>query len=125
MQIRLKVPHTVTAIGEKEHLLVFLHALRFQQLPKPPAWFLIERLDETEAFAARGCLFIASPKVHDALAGDHLKETFLVGCPDKAAIYADSHRSVRRRLCFPLLLGAIEEPRFLLAQVRFDSLCRF
>jgi hypothetical protein len=44
MQIRLKVPHTVTAIGEKDHLLVFLHALRFQQLPKPPAWFFIEGL---------------------------------------------------------------------------------
>jgi hypothetical protein len=73
MQIRLKVPHTVTAIGEKDHLLVFLHALRFQQLPKPPVWFFIERLDETEAFAARGCLFIASPKVHDALAGETMK----------------------------------------------------
>lgn len=33
-----------------------------------------------------------------------LKETLLVDCPDKAAIYADGHGSVRRRLCRPILL---------------------
>jgi hypothetical protein len=48
-----------------------------------------------------------------------------MGCPDKAAIYADGHWPVGRRLCFPVLLGVIEEHGFLLAQVRFDSLCGF
>jgi hypothetical protein len=58
---------------------------------------LIERLEETEAFAARDCLFIASPKVNYALAGEHLKKTFLVGCSDKVAIFAAPSWNSRRR----------------------------
>jgi hypothetical protein len=45
---------------------------------------LIERLDETEAFAARDCLIIASPKITHALAGDHLKKSLPCGLLGKS-----------------------------------------
>jgi hypothetical protein len=33
VQLRLQVAHPLAAVGEKDHLLVCLHALRFLQLP--------------------------------------------------------------------------------------------
>src|ERR1035437_6950718 len=41
MKILLYSANIFATVGHEHHLLIFLHSLRFHQLPETPAWFLV------------------------------------------------------------------------------------
>src|SRR3954447_26134231 len=124
MQVLLQPPHALAAVGEKYHLLVFLHALELQQLPEPSTRLLVKGLNEAEALARFLLLIVVAPECHHTLARDDLEKALLVRRPHEAAVDAHRHWAVRRRLRLPVLFSLLEKARFLLTQIRLHTLGR-
>src|SRR6476620_4724256 len=109
MKILLKLSYAVSAVGEKDYLLVLLHSLRLQQFPQTATRLLIVSLNKAEAFGrGRFVVFLAAER-HDTLAGNHFEPPFFVSGSNKATVNSNGHRAVGQRLLFPVLIRPFEE----------------
>src|SRR4051795_1113263 len=118
MQVLLQMAYAIPTIGEEHHLLVLLHALRFQQFPEASPRFVIKHLDKAKALARRDLLLVTATELQHALPSDHFKEATLVCRPHETTIKANREWAIRQGLLFPVLLTALEQHGFLLAQIR-------
>ena len=126
MKVLLHASDVFAPVGHEYHLLVFLHPLRFHQLPQPPARLLVIGLHEAKALRRGHLGCILAPEGNDALASDYFKTPLFMRRSNVAAIDANRDRTVRQRLLLPIVFRAfvlIELP--LSAQFQFDPLrCR-
>lgn len=95
MKIGLKIADGIAAIRKKQDRLIFLHALRFHQLPQPSPRFLVIGLDKTEAFGRRPIVRLIALEGDDALAGDDFEKAVLVPGAGHAAVDAHGHGPIR------------------------------
>src|ERR1035437_8183810 len=119
MKILLYSANIFATVGHEHHLLIFLHSLRFHQLPETPAWFLVIGLHKAKTLR-RGYLgCILAPEGNDALAGDYFKTPLFMRRSNVAAIDANRDRTVRQRL----LLHSSSEPSYSLSCRSRPSSC--
>src|ERR1035437_7697778 len=125
MKVLLHASDVFAAVGHEYHLLIFLHSLRFHQLPQPPARLLVIGLHEAKTLRRGYLVRILAPEGNDALAGDYFKTPLFMRRSNVAAIDANRDRTVRKRLLPPPVFRAfvlIELP--LSAQFLLDPLRR-
>jgi hypothetical protein len=106
MKVLLHASDVFASVGHEYHLLIFLHSLRFHQLPETPAWFLIIGLHKAKTLRRGylGCI-LASEGNH-TLAGDYFKTPLFMRRSNLAAIDTNRDRTVRQRLLFPIVFRA-------------------
>ena len=112
--VLLETPEGVSAVGQKDDLLMRLHALLAKGVDETGAWPGIHRLDEGETASGGIRLPVITMKRDQALAGDRL-EPALLPAADIAAIHADIQRSIRRHVIRPgLFAGCLFVDRYAL-----------
>src|ERR1017187_1355460 len=125
VKILLYSANIFASVGHEYHLLIFLHSLRFHQLPETPAWFLVVGLHKAKTLRRGYLSCILAPKCNDTPAGDHFKTSLFMRCSNVAAIDARRDRAVRQRLLLPVVFRAfilIQLP--LIAQFLLDPFRR-
>src|SRR5664280_2475132 len=106
MKVLLHASDVFAAVGHEYHLLIFLHSLRFHQLPQPPARLLVIGLHEAKALRRGHLGCILAPEGNDALASDYFKTPLFMRRSNVAAIDANRDRTVRQRLLLPIVFRA-------------------
>src|SRR5262249_38786494 len=118
----LQVPHALSTIGEKGHLLIERHALGLQQLEQAAFGFGVKRPNETKAFTGRKLLvFIAHERGTTSPSND-LEPSLFVRSAYIATINTHRKWAIGCRQSTPVLRAAIDKTAMLLAQSIFRAL---
>src|SRR6267142_257067 len=98
IEVKLEVPHGITAIGQKRDLLVELVALRLEHLEEATFGFLVIGLHEGKTLAGDRLLgLFPAVKGQETLARNHLEGALLSLGLHIAAIDPDGQRAMGDR----------------------------